>query len=271
MEEEVEEVLSEREDVLASLARAVGVGMGVTTVTVALGEMVGLRDRVSVAQGVTSVTVALGEREALKLTEVELLRETVRLLEELPLTEGEPEGPALRLPVRETLGVREAVIETLGEREMLPLTVRLPEGLSVGDWVGEAESEPESEALLDREGLPEAVKDTVLLWQCVGELLRVKVGLALPEGQKEAEGECVGVSEGDSVALRVPETVGEGLAQGEGVAVAHWLPVTLSVPDCVSVAHWLPEALSVPDSVCVAHAEGGALRVGLGLGLRLAV
>ena len=266
-----EEVLREREDVLSPLARAEGVGMGVMTVAVPLGEMVGLRERVSVAHGVTSVTVALGEMEALKLTEVELLRETVRLVEELPLTEGEPEGPALRLPVRETLGVREAVMETLGEREMLPLTVRLPEGLSEGDCVGEPESEPESEALLDREGLPEPVRVTVLLWQCKGELLRVNVGLALPEGQKEAEGEGEGVSRGDSVAPRVPERVGEGLAQGVGVSVAHWLAVALSVPGCVSVAHWLPDALSVPDGVCVAHCEGGALRVGLGLGLRLTV
>jgi pimeloyl-ACP methyl ester carboxylesterase len=70
----------------------------------------------------------------------------------------------------------------------------------------------------------------VLLWQCEGELLRVNVGLALPEGQKEAEGEREGDSEGDSVALWVPESEGEGLAQGEGVSVAHWLAVTLSVP-----------------------------------------
>ena len=164
-----EEVLRERE------ARAEGVGMGVTTVTVALGEMVGLGKRVRVDHGVASVTVALGEMEALRAVEAVLLRERERLVEGQWLTEGEPEGRALGLPVRETLGVRETERVALGECE------RLPVGLSVGDW--------------EREG--------------------------------------------DSVVLRVPERVGEGLAQGEGVAVA--------------------------------HSEGGALRVGLGLGLRLTV
>jgi hypothetical protein len=128
--EEVEEVLSEREDVLASLARAVGVGMGVMTVSVALGEMVGLRDWVSVDRGVISVTVALGEMEALKLAEVELLSEERSLEEEMRLAEGEPEGLALGLPKGETLGEREDVREMLEVREATVVKVGLVEGLS---------------------------------------------------------------------------------------------------------------------------------------------
>ena len=105
----------------------------------------------------------------------------------------------------------------------------------------------------------------------VAELQGVGERLALPEGQGEAVGEREGDSEGDSVVLREPERVGVSVAQGEGVSVAHWLAVTLSVPDCVSVAHWLPVALSVGDCVSVAHCEGDGLRVGLTLWLRLTV
>ena len=127
--EGVEEVLREREDVLASLARAEGVGMGVMTVIVALGEMVGLRERVSVDHGVASVTVALGEMEALRAAEAVLLRERDELAEGQRLTEGEPEGLGLGLPVRETLVVREARRVALGECDRLPLRVGLGLGL----------------------------------------------------------------------------------------------------------------------------------------------
>ena len=127
--EGVEEVLSEREDVLAPLARVEGVGMGVMTVTVALGEMVGLRERVSVDRGVISVTVALGEMVALRAVEAVLLRERDELAEGQWLTEGEPEGLALGLPVRETLVVREARRVALGECDRLPLGVGLGLGL----------------------------------------------------------------------------------------------------------------------------------------------
>ena len=207
--EGVEEVLREREDVLASLARAEGVGMGVMTVSVALGVMVGLRERVSVDRGVISVTVALGETEALKLAEVELLSEERSLEEDTRLAEGEPEGLALALLKGETLVEREDVRETLGVREETVVKEGLVEGLSREVWVRVTVSVPESEALLDREGLPEPLGERELLRLRLPEPLRVGEWLGLPETLKEDTG----------VGARVwlPEAQKEGRGEGEGV------------------------------------------------------
>ena len=140
---------------------------------------------------------------------------------------AEPQALALALWQAERLGDEETVEVTLEDGEALG--ERVPEVVSLGEWLGERVAEAQEEPLLLPVRLAEAEGQGVEL----GELLPVPqwvevrvaeaqgeaLGLSVPLGQAEGEGEREAVSEADWVPLPVKEPDGlpEGLPVSEGV------------------------------------------------------
>ncbi len=244
-------------------------GLGVQEgewVTLRVGEPVPVREPLGLPLKLrlrVPLTETVGEAERVPLTE--LLRDSAPLRE----TEGVPEPVAQargeRLPVEETLTVREGEGEGLGLRDVVPLPLGEEEGLGVREVVplpqGEGEvlrvreDEPLPQGEGEKEALPVQLREAVAQTEaeCVPEpdlvavLHRLLLTVTLEEREGEAEPEAlrevktaVGLGVKVNTAMRVREIVGEKAEEAdrvvEMVALVERDSVTLVERDCVALA-----------------------------------
>jgi hypothetical protein len=183
----------------------------------------------------------------------------------LPLTEGAPEGGALK----------EAAFEGEGVPVALPLRQPLPDA----DAVPEADTDPDGESVLKGEGdaLPEKVPTGDSDAEPVGEPLHVGDDVPQPlplpaterEGDGDADAHCEALRErvGDPLALTQPLPL--PLAGGVPVPRALRLRAPVVDPQPLCEPEREPDGLALGLTVALRERVGEPLRLGLALPLRL--